>query len=63
VTEGIAEALRNVARHAGVDEAHVSVQAGPGWATIEVSDAGRGFDPRSVSPALRGINWSPSPGG
>jgi two-component system NarL family sensor kinase len=62
VTEGIAasvaEALRNVARHAGVDEAHISVQGGPGWATIEVSDQGRGFDPRSVSPAPRGIRES-----
>jgi anti-sigma regulatory factor (Ser/Thr protein kinase) len=62
VTEGIAasvaEALRNVARHAGVDEAHVSVEGGPGWATIEVSDRGCGFDPRSVSPAPRGIRES-----
>jgi two-component system NarL family sensor kinase len=62
VTEGIAasvaEALRNVARHAGVDEADVSVRGGPGWATIEVSDRGRGFDPQSVSAAPRGIRES-----
>ena len=61
-TEGIAasvaEALRNVARHAGVDEAHVTVRGGPGWATVEVSDTGRGFDPRSVAPAPRGIRES-----
>jgi signal transduction histidine kinase len=41
-----------------VDEAHVSVQGGPGWATVEVSDQGRGFDPGSVSPAPRGIRES-----
>jgi two-component system, NarL family, sensor kinase len=62
VTEGIAasvaEALRNVARHAGVGEADVSVRGGPGWATIEVSDRGRGFDPQSVSAAPRGIRES-----
>jgi len=58
VAASVAEALRNVARHAGVDEAEVSVQGGPGWATIEVRDQGRGFDPRSASPAPRGIRES-----
>ena len=58
VAASVAEALRNVARHAGVDEAEVRVQGGPGWAAIEVSDRGRGFDPRSVSPAPRGIRES-----
>jgi anti-sigma regulatory factor (Ser/Thr protein kinase) len=62
VTEGIAasvaEALRNVARHAGVDEAEVSVRGGAGWATVEVTDRGRGFDLRSVAPAPRGIRES-----
>lgn len=58
IAASVAEALRNVARHAGVDEAEVRVQGGPGWAAIEVSDRGRGFDPRSVSPAPRGIRES-----
>ena len=58
IAASVAEALRNVARHAGVDEAEVRVQGGPGWAAIEVSDRGRGFDPRSVSAAPRGIRES-----
>ena len=47
-----------MARHAGVDEARVTVPGGAGWATIEVTDQGRGFDPRSVAPAPRGIRES-----
>jgi anti-sigma regulatory factor (Ser/Thr protein kinase) len=58
IAASVAEALRNVARHAGVDEAQVRVQGGPGWAAVEVTDQGRGFDPRSVSPAPRGIRES-----
>jgi signal transduction histidine kinase len=58
IAASVAEALRNVARHAGVDEAEVSVQGGDGWAAVEVADRGHGFDPGSVSPAPRGIRES-----
>jgi signal transduction histidine kinase len=58
IAASVAEALRNVARHAGVDEAVVNVCGGPGWATVEVADRGRGFDPQSVAPAPRGIRES-----
>jgi signal transduction histidine kinase len=58
IAASVAEALRNVARHAGVDEAVVNVCGGPGWATVEVADQGRGFDPQSVAPAPRGIRES-----
>jgi signal transduction histidine kinase len=58
IAASVAEALRNVARHAGVDEAEVSVEGGDGWAAVEVADRGHGFDPGSVPPAPRGIRES-----
>ncbi len=39
------EALNNVAKHAGVKEARVSLRFGGDEAAIEIRDAGRGFDP------------------
>jgi PAS domain S-box-containing protein len=44
----IQEALTNVARHAGVDEAQVQVAVSHNTMHIEVGDRGRGFDPRAV---------------
>jgi len=41
----IRELLFNVAKHAGVAEAAVALSAAAGQLRIEVSDAGRGFDP------------------
>jgi signal transduction histidine kinase len=58
IAASVAEALRNVARHAGVDEAMITVSGGAGWAAVEVADQGRGFDPQSVAPAPRGIRES-----
>ena len=58
IAAGVAEALRNVARHAGVGAAEVTVRGGDGWAAVEVTDRGRGFDPASVPAARRGIRES-----
>jgi signal transduction histidine kinase len=58
IAAGVAEALRNVARHAGVAEAEVTVAGGDGWAAVEVTDHGHGFDPGSVPAAPRGIRES-----
>ena len=58
ISRCVGEALRNVARHAGTDRADVSVRdAGPGL-VVEVSDRGRGFDPRLVQASRRGIRES-----
>jgi signal transduction histidine kinase len=54
----VGEALRNVERHAGTSEAEVSVSGGPGWAVVEVTDHGRGFDPAATPPSRRGIRES-----
>ena len=43
------EALVNVARHAGVDEATLLVEVRKGDARVVVRDRGRGFDPDAVS--------------
>lgn len=57
--EGLAEALRNVVRHAGepgrdLDRA-VHVQISADGARVDVLDDGRGFDPALVAPARLGI--------
>ncbi|WP_216216821.1 sensor histidine kinase [Amycolatopsis aidingensis] len=53
------EALRNVARHAGVPEATVRVeQDGCGTVAVEIVDTGRGFDPDSVPAPRNGIRYS-----
>lgn len=43
----VQEALNNVLRHAGVDRAEVAVQLFGDRLELQVSDAGRGFDPRA----------------
>ena len=58
IAAGVAEALRNVARHAAADEAEVIVAGGDGWAAVQVTDHGRGFDPGAVPAAPRGIRES-----
>ena len=40
----VGEALRNVERHAGTDQAEVTVDGGTGWAVVKITDRGRGFD-------------------
>ena len=54
----IGEALRNVERHAGTDQAEVTVTGGAGWAVVEITDHGRGFDPSATPPSRRGIRES-----
>ena len=54
----VGEALRNVERHAGTGEAEVTVTGGAGWAVVEITDRGRGFDPATTPPSRRGIRES-----
>jgi signal transduction histidine kinase len=44
----VQEALRNVARHSGADEARVRVVTSDGALRVEVADNGRGFDVKTV---------------
>jgi histidine kinase/DNA gyrase B/HSP90-like ATPase len=56
---GAREALTNVVRHAGVDEATVSVRRdGGGAIVVEVCDDGTGFDPDRVSGHRYGVTRS-----
>jgi Histidine kinase-like ATPase domain len=57
---GVREALTNVVRHAGVDEATVTVRRaeGGGAVVVEVLDEGAGFDPRRVSGHRYGVTRS-----
>lgn len=52
VAGATAEALENVARHAGTGAAHVRLDADEHRVTVTITDTGRGFDP-SVVPANR----------
>jgi signal transduction histidine kinase len=57
---GVREALTNVVRHAGVDEATVTVRhdADHGAIVVEVCDEGAGFDPERVSGHRYGVTRS-----
>ncbi len=52
LARAVAEALRNVARHAGTTTAQLNLRADGGTAVVEISDQGRGFDPDNA-PAYR----------
>jgi hypothetical protein len=54
----VGEALRNVERHAGTGQAEVIVTGGAGWAVVEITDHGRGFDPAATPPSRRGVRES-----
>ena len=54
----VSEALRNVERHAGTGQAEVTVTGGAGWAVVEITDCGRGFDTADTPPSRRGIRES-----
>ena len=54
----VGEALRNVEQHAGTGQAEVIVTGGAGWAVVEITDYGRGFDPAAIPPSRRGIRES-----
>ena len=58
ISRCVGEALRNVARHAGTDRADVSVRDAGDGLVVEVTDQGRGFDPRLVAASRRGISES-----
>ena len=49
----VQEALRNVAKHSGADEAHVQLLAGAGGVCLRIADGGAGFD-RAVN-GLEGL--------
>jgi hypothetical protein len=51
VAGSVREALANVARHAGVDHAAVTVTTDP--LRVDIADAGRGFEPEAVVSAHR----------
>src|ERR1022692_3447357 len=54
----VREALRNVTRHAGTSQAEIRVCSDDVCLLVEVTDRGKGFDPRSVAPWRRGIQDS-----
>jgi signal transduction histidine kinase len=58
IRSAVREALANVARHAGVDTASLTVDHTGGKVTVEVADQGRGFAPDLVSPHRRGVSSS-----
>ena len=58
IADCAAEALRNVARHAGTGLAELRVRDGNDQVVVEIIDQGRGFDPRSVPRSRRGISES-----
>ncbi|MFI1212802.1 sensor histidine kinase [Streptomyces sp. NPDC020802] len=58
IFNGVREAVTNVARHAGVREAELRAWAEEDGVVVELSDAGRGFDPQSVPARRRGISGS-----
>lgn len=49
------EAMSNAARHAGVDEVSVFLDAGKDELSLYVRDRGSGFDPDGVAPDRRGV--------
>ena len=50
----VQEALTNVARHAGVTEVHVSLEARSDGLELRVEDRGVGFDPATARPGESG---------
>ncbi|MFD6992492.1 sensor histidine kinase [Streptomyces sp. NPDC059943] len=59
IFNGVREAVTNVARHAGVREAGLRAWTlDDGGVVVELSDTGRGFDPKAVPARRRGISGS-----
>ncbi|WP_328949580.1 ATP-binding protein [Streptomyces sp. NBC_00184] len=58
IFNGVREGVTNVARHSGVREAELRAWEDGDGAVVELSDAGRGFDPQSVPARRRGISGS-----
>jgi hypothetical protein len=58
IAAATAEALENVARHAGTTAATVHVGQTERAVTVSISDTGRGFDPAAVPPERFGLRES-----
>jgi signal transduction histidine kinase len=58
ISQSVQEALANVARHAGVASASLSLDSSAGTVRVRITDHGQGFDPALVSPHRRGITMS-----
>jgi len=58
VAGAVAEVLRNVVRHAGVDRVRLRVGPANGVVRIELADDGCGFDPAQVPAHRRGLRES-----
>ncbi len=58
IADSVAEALVNVARHAGTTAAAVQLRDSRSGVIVTISDQGRGFVPARISPAKRGIRES-----
>lgn len=50
----VQEALNNIKKHAGVDQAQIVLEITPQWVRLEVSDQGKGFDPVQVHDEVSG---------
>ncbi len=51
----VQEALHNIARHSQAEEANVNIACNDGHITLQIADAGVGFDPRHLSSASLGL--------
>jgi signal transduction histidine kinase len=58
LSQGVAEALTNVARHANTRAARVTARRVRQGVTVEVCDSGDGFDPAAVPSHRRGLRES-----
>ncbi|MDP9792868.1 signal transduction histidine kinase [Catenuloplanes nepalensis] len=58
LSRGVREALTNVARHAGTDTAEIRVRDDGTQVTVEIIDAGRGFDPARIAADRYGVTRS-----
>jgi signal transduction histidine kinase len=58
LSQGVAEALTNVAQHANTRAARVTAKRAGAGVTVEVCDSGRGFDPSAVPSHRRGLRES-----
>jgi nitrate/nitrite-specific signal transduction histidine kinase len=51
----VQEALNNVAKHSGAEQARVRLLCGPSDVQVEIADDGRGFDPKLIPPGHLGV--------